>query len=349
VKLPRVPSFRDLDQITIGLISMIAVAAAVTGIFAYGTVGSQAEGYPVSAVFTDTGGLKTGAEVRLAGVAIGSVTGIHADFELGQVVLDLRIDEGTQLGPTTRAEIAAATLLGGFYIRLTGEVEEPFLEDAPEAERRIPLERTRNPLSLVGTLSDTTDLVEAIDIDAVNDVMEQLAGSTERNADLVPTLLEHLTDVGTVLASREEQMRELIGNGEVIADTLADRDTQLVQLIDASSVLLETLTERRDELATILGSGSAAVAQLSTLLAEHRASIDSLLTDAHVFLDRVGANLGDINDGLGDAGPILSLLAATRSDSGGFDVAIEGIYVGNSQVDNTVQHLVELIEGLGLR
>jgi ABC-type transporter Mla subunit MlaD len=179
--------------------------------------------------------------------------------------------------------------------------------------------------------------------------MSELAGSTSRNADIVPTLLEHLTDVGTVLASREEQLRELIGNGEVIADTLADRDTQLVQLIDAAAVLLETLTERRDELAAALGSGSAAVSQLSTLLTEHRASIDSLLTDAHVFLDRVGANLADINDGLGDAGPLLSLLAATRSASGGFDVSVEGIYVGNSQVDAVVGQLVALIEGLGLR
>lgn len=349
MRRPHIPSFRDLDQITIGLVGALLVAAAVVGVFAYGTVGADGGGYRVTAVFTDTGGLETGAEVRLAGVAVGSVTGVHADFDRGQVVLDLEIDEGTELGPSTRAEIAAATLLGGFYIRLSGAVEEPLLEDLGEAERRIPLERTRNPLSLVGTLGDTTDLVEAIDIEAINDVMSQLADSTARNADVVPSLLEHLTAVGGAVASREEQIRSLVGNGEVIADALADRDTQLVQLIDASAVLLETLSERRDELATALGSGSAAVQQLSALLDGHRAAIDSLLADTHLFLDRVSANLGEINDGLGDAGPILSLLAASRSESGGFDVSVEGIIGGNTQFDAVIQDFVALLEGLGLR
>ena len=349
MKRPSIPSFRDLDQLTIGLVGMLVVAAVVTGVFAYGTIGADGGGYGVSAVFTDTGGLETGAEVRLAGVAVGSVTGVHPDFDLGQVVLDLEIDEGTELGPSTRAEIAAATLLGGYYVRLSGAVEEPLLDSVPEAERRIPLERTRNPLSLVGTLGETTDLVEAIDIESINEVMAELAGSTSRNADVVPSLLEHLTQVGAAVASREQQIRDLVGSGEVVADALADRDTELVQLIDAAAVLLETLTERRDQLAAALGSGSAAVSQLSTLLAEHRASIDSLLADAHVFLDRVGANLGEINEGLGNAGPILSLLAATRSSSGGFDVAVEGIYVSNENLDAVTEAMVDLIEGLGLR
>ena len=82
------------------------------------------------------------------------------------------------LGPATRAEIASATLLGGYYLRLTGPVEEPYLEALPGADprRRIPLERTTAPLSLVGTLSDTTRQVQALDIDAINDVLAQLAG-----------------------------------------------------------------------------------------------------------------------------------------------------------------------------
>src|SRR3546814_20214300 len=64
------------------------------------------------------------------------------------------------------AEIGAATLLGGYYLGLTGPVEEPFLHELPEAERRIPLERTNTPVSLIGALGDTTSQIQAIDIDS---------------------------------------------------------------------------------------------------------------------------------------------------------------------------------------
>lgn len=349
-KLPRIPSFRDVNQIAIGLVGIIAIAALLTGVFAYGTIGTGGGTYELSAVFTDTGGIKSGAEVRVAGVKVGLVTGVEADFETGQVILTFDVDEGTELGPDTRAEIAAATLLGGYYLRLSGPVEEPYLESLPDGDpgRRIDLDHTRNPLSLIGTLSDTTNLLEAIDIDDINQVMSELADATHRNIDLVPELLADLTQIGDAVSSREQQIRELIGNGEQITATLASRDAELVALIDSATTLLDTITARRDELATTLGSGASAVTQLTELITTHRASIDSLLADAHVFLGRVGDNIDVINQGIGDAGTLLALLAATRNPTGGFDVTVEGIIASNDQADAVFNQLDQLLSSLGL-
>lgn len=344
MRLPHLPSLRDMNQMTIGLLGIIAVAAVVTGVFAYGTVGAGGDRYELSAVFTDTGGMKTGAEVRVAGVSVGSVTGIEADFDRGQVVLTFEVDRGTELGADTRAEIAAATLLGGYYLRLSGPVGDDLLEEGD----RIGLDHTRNPLSLIGTLSDTTDLVEAIDIQSLNEVMAELADATNRNVDLVPQLLEDLNAIGAAVTAREQQVRTLLGNGEQITAALASRDQQLVQLIDAATVLLDTVTARRDELATVLGSGSDAVRQLTELITSHRAQLDSLLADAHIFLDRVGANIDTINEGLGNAATIISLLAATRNPTGGFDVATEGVIISNDQADAVFGALDQLLESLGL-
>ena len=345
-----VPSFRDMNQIAIGLIGIIAIAAVVTGVFAYGTIGGGGGQYQLSAVFTDTGGIESGADVRVAGVSVGTVTGVEADFETGQVILTFDVDDGVALGPETRAEIAAATLLGGYYLRLYGEVTEPFLEGLPDDDelRRIDLDHTRNPLSLVGTLSDTTDLLEGIHIEDINAVMAELADATHRNIDLVPELLDDLTRIGDAVTAREEQIRDLIGNGETITAALASRDQQLVALVDSATTLLDTITARRDELATTLGSGSAAVVQLTDIITTHRASIDQLLADAHVFLDRVGANIDTINDGLGDAGSLIALLAATRNPDGGFDTTVEGIIVSNDQAGALFEELDDLLRSLGL-
>jgi phospholipid/cholesterol/gamma-HCH transport system substrate-binding protein len=325
-RLRSLPSLRDVNQAVIGVVAVVLFIAAALSVFAYGALDLTANRYALSAVFPSTGGIGRGADVRVAGVSVGEVTGVEPDFDVGQVVVRFEVDHGVDLGPETRAEIASATLLGGYYLRLTGPVEEPFLEDLPggDARRRIPLERTMAPLSLVGTLSDTTRQVQALDIDAINDVLVQLAGATERNKELVPQLIEHLTTVGAAIQSRDAELRELVTGGQRIAGTLAARDEEIGQLVDAADVLLQTLSQRRDELATVLGEGSEAVAALTRTITEHRASIDRILADAHVLLDGVDRSLGDLNTGLAYAGPVFQLLGAVAGTDGGFDVSVEG-------------------------
>jgi phospholipid/cholesterol/gamma-HCH transport system substrate-binding protein len=325
-RLRSLPSLRDVNQAVIGLVAVALFIAMALGAFAYGALDLTANRYALSAVFPSTGGIEKGADVRVAGVSVGEVTGVEPDFTAGQVVVRFEVDHGVDLGPATSAEIASATLLGGYYLRLEGPVEEPFLEDLPggDARRRIPLERTTAPISLIGTLSDTTRQVRALDIDAINDVLAQLAGATERNKDLVPQLVGHLTTVGAAIQARDAELRQLVESGHAIAGTLAERDEEIGRLVDAADVLLGTLAQRRDELATILGEGSGAVAALTRTITEHRAAIDGILADAHVLLDGVDRQLGNLNTGLAYAGPIFELLGAVAGPEGGFDVAVEG-------------------------
>ncbi len=333
-RLRALPSLRDVNQAIIGVVAVVLFAAVAVGAFAYGALDLTADRYALSAVFPATGGIGTGADVRVAGVSVGEVTGIEPDFAAGQVVVRFEVDHGIDLGPATSAEIASATLLGGYYLRLSGPVEEPHLADLPghDPRRRIPLEHTTAPVSLVGTLSDTTRQVQALDIEAINDVLVQLAGAAERNKALVPQLVRHLTDAGAAIQSRDAELRELVESGQRIAGTLADRDDEILRLVDAASVLLDTLSERRDALATVLGEGSEAVAALSRTITEHRAAIDSILGDAHVLLDGVDRRLGDLNTGLAYAGPVFELLGLVAGPTGGFDVSVEGFVATTDQL-----------------
>ena len=326
-----VPSWRDVNQLSLGLAAIVVIACLVTAAFSVGALDLFSHRYELSAVFPDSGGIKQGNDVRVAGVPVGEVTGIHPDFQAGQVIITFEVDEGIDLGPQTRAEIAAATLLGGYYIRLSGPVEEPHLESLPSSDprRRIPLKRTNTPVSLIGALGDTTTQIQTIDIDSVNTVLRELSGATHRNADVVPSLIESLTTVGAAVSAREAELRDLVGNASALTDVLADRDQEIVALVDAASVLLDRLQTRRDELATILGDGSDAVVTLTNTIRQHREQIDSLLEDAHVLLGGIQRNTGTINTSLAWAGPLFTLLGSVLSDAGGFDVGVEG-FVGTA-------------------
>ena len=326
-----VPSWRDVNQLSLGLAAVVVLGCFVTAAFSVGALDVFSNRYELSAVFPDAGGVKRGNDVRVAGVPVGEVTGVDPDFQTGQVIITFEVDDGIDLGPETRAEIAAATLLGGYYIRLSGPVVEPYLESLPEDDprRRIPLERTNAPVSLIGALSETTTQIQSIDIDAVNTVLRELAGATHRNVDTVPRLLDSLSTVGAAVSARQDELRSLVGNASKVTEVLAERDQEILRLVDAATVLLDRLQQRRDELATILGDGSDAVVTLTETIRRHRADIDGLLGDAHVLLEGIERNTGTINSSLAKAGPLFTLLAATASDSGGFDVSVEG-FIGTA-------------------
>jgi len=350
MRLPRLKSFRDRNQVVVGIVGIVAIGALVAGALGVGTLGLLEDRYEVSAVFERVAGLDSSADVRVAGVSVGAVRSVEPDFDAGQVVVHMEIDRGVDLGPETTAEIAAATLLGGYYVRLDGPVNRPHLEDLPEddARRRIPLERTSEPVSLNQALEDTTATVDAIDFDAANRVLEQLAGGAARNVDVLPRVIDQFTQISTAISARDAELRRLTTGADQVLGTLAERDQELARLIESSDRLLAQLVTRRDALATVLGEGSAAVAEMTALLAQHRASIDGVLRD----LSTVGTELGDalpaLNRSLAYARVAFPLVRGTLDPKGGFSVRGEGILVNPDQVENILDVVDDLLVVLGV-
>lgn len=340
MRLSRFPSLRDLNAVAVGAVTLAVVALIGGGAFAVGALDIFGSGYEVTAVFDNTGGMKPGARVRLAGVPIGEVTGIDPDFEAGQMIVTMAIDHGIDLGQNMQAEIAAITLLGGNEVRLTGPVVEPYLADLDADARRIPIERTQGPLSLVGVLSDTTDTVAAVDVEAVNDVLRELAASTNRNRDTVPEVLDSISVIGEAAAASQQDLKSLVASAETMTASLASREEEILRLMDAATILLDTLSERRDDLAVSLGESSEAVQTLTRTITEHRDAIRSFIEDTHVLFDGIGRNIDVINTSLVQAGPMTSLLANIANEDGGFDVAVEGFVVGLDQLDGLIGILI---------
>lgn len=104
------------------LVGFVVVAAATFfAIYAVnnGTDGSSSAGtYEVSARFNNVAGITRGADVRLAGVKIGIVKAIEADFERAEALVTLAVDTGLELPDDTDARITADGLLGGSYVAL---------------------------------------------------------------------------------------------------------------------------------------------------------------------------------------------------------------------------------------
>ena len=320
-------SFMDLPIRLVGIVTLMAAIAAAVGAFAIGSTNLFADTYEVSVVLEETAGLRSGDPVRVAGIEVGRVKAVEADFDQGLVVVFFDVDSGVELGSEMTAEVALATLLGGRYIRLAGPVEAPLLEDLPPDERRIPVERTRLPLGVIDALGQLTTTAEQLDADEVDRLLSEAAALARDNADQTGPILDDVVELSTLLNARRQQIDELLDDTVQVTDALADRDVAIGQLIDASSALLDEIAAREDQVRLLLGSGSDAAIALADLVETNRTELDAILGDLDSTLDVVANRVPELNTGLALAGPTVGQLAAIGNSGPWLDVVLTGLSI----------------------
>ena len=74
------------------------------------------DGYTLTARFTSVAGLRTGADVEIAGVRVGRVASIG--LEQGQALVTLSMNKGVQLSRDTIASVKTSGLIGDKYVNL---------------------------------------------------------------------------------------------------------------------------------------------------------------------------------------------------------------------------------------
>lgn len=307
-------SFADRSPIVLGALTLLAALLAVVAAFAIGTLGILEDRYEMSGVFEESGGIRVGDKVRVAGLDVGEVTAVRPDFQEAQVVVTWEVDRGVDLGTDTSAEISLATLLGGRYLRLDGPVAEPFVADLPVEERQIPIERTRLPIGVQDALGRFTEAADAYDVDEIDQLLQNFADISADNADSFEPLVENITVLASMLNARRGQIDALLDDTSEVTSALASKDQALLALIDQSGRLLDVVAQRRDQLRAVLGSGSQAVAELDRLVTANRQSLDTLLADFDVTAETLRARLPELNELLAYAGPAVQGLGeATRS------------------------------------
>lgn len=107
-------------ELKIGIVSVVALALAATLIFMLtGEGGFSWQRYSLKTVFDDVAGLGEGSPIRVAGVEVGSVTGI--DFIDDHVEVTFELSERMQPRVTTRsmAALGSVSLLGESSVDIT--------------------------------------------------------------------------------------------------------------------------------------------------------------------------------------------------------------------------------------
>jgi phospholipid/cholesterol/gamma-HCH transport system substrate-binding protein len=99
--------------------AVVIVVAAFFLVFAYTSANLRTvKGYALEARFASAAGLNTGADVRISGIKVGTVTEQHLDPQSFQAVVRLQLQNDVKLPLDSTAAIATEGLLGATYLQL---------------------------------------------------------------------------------------------------------------------------------------------------------------------------------------------------------------------------------------
>ncbi|KAA5834204.1 MCE family protein [Saccharopolyspora hirsuta] len=215
---------------------------------------------PYRAVFTDVAGLQPGNDVTVAGVRVGTVTGVVARGGLAEV--DFEVAAEQPVPATGLAVIRYADLTGARALSLTpGQGGPPLPPGAT-----IPVERTRPALDLTALLNGFKPLFDALEPAQVNQLAHEIVAVFQGEGGTVSALLTRIVSLTGTLASRDQVIGEVINNLNAVLGTVQQRRDDLRGLVDELGRLAAETAASRESIAAAIDSGAEAASSLAQLL-----------------------------------------------------------------------------------
>jgi phospholipid/cholesterol/gamma-HCH transport system substrate-binding protein len=261
--------FTQRNPVPLAVIGITVVVTLLALAFNFQRLPLVGQGPTYHAELSDASGLRTGDDVRMAGVKVGDVTGV--DIDGGHVVADFTVKDAS-FGERTKASVELLTLLGQHYLSL-----EPDGRGQLDAGATIPLARTSTPMNVQPTLENLTSTVGQIDVPSVTRAFDSLSATLADAGPQLRPALDGISALSRTVASRDTQLGELFAKARGVTGALASRSGQLGPLVGSTNQVLEVLHQRKDTIHEVLTGVRGLSAQLTGLVRDNEAQLGPAL------------------------------------------------------------------------
>lgn len=283
--------FRERNSVVVGIVSLAVIAVMMLAAFRAESLPLIGGGNTYYAEFTEAGGLKSGDDVRVAGIKVGEVKDVTLDGDV--VKVEFLVEDGVDLGSETEAAIKIKTLLGAMMISLDSEGD-----DTLAAGDEIPVDRTTPPYDVVQAFSDLSTTTQEINTDKLGKSFNVLANVMDDVPDDLRGTLDGVARLSNNISARDDQINTLLKNVNDLSGTLANRNDELITLFRDSSQLFEALSARRQAIHSILVSTRQLASQMGGLANDTRADLKPALDDLRGVVQVLQNNRDQIDQAL---------------------------------------------------
>ncbi|WP_132992200.1 MCE family protein [Gordonia zhaorongruii] len=272
-------------------------------------------GAQYTAKFSEAAGLKTGNEVRVAGVKVGDVTGVELAGD--KVDVKFRAND-TWIGDQTQASIQIKTVLGQKYLALNpkgGELADP----------DVPFTDTVAPYDVIVAFSDASDQLESIDTDQVAKSLRTLSNAFSGTAGDIGPSLDGISRLSKTISSRDQEVQRLLRATKDSSKILADRNEEFTRLIAGAGTLLKELNKRQEDISALLASTTTLSHALTGIVRDNEEQLAPALDSLKGVTDLLTRQNGNLRDTITYMAPFYRLYANVLGNGRWFESAVTNL------------------------
>jgi phospholipid/cholesterol/gamma-HCH transport system substrate-binding protein len=319
-------AFTERRPKRIGIAAMTLILALVLAIlFLNRSVFTS--GYQVTARFSNAAGIAKGTDVMVAGVKVGSVTGVTVHGNAVDAALS--VNRSVQLPHETNAAVEVETLLGVVDVTLqpVSGWNDPLRNGALITDTSVPTELFQ--LQRTGQ-----KLLSQSNTKALNSLVESLATISKGKQTQVAEIIKGLGALTTTVDERSGQVSQLIDSANTLSSTLAAKDQELVSVVNNLNTVATGLADHSSDLSSLITNVDQMATQTNSLVRGDSPALNALLSSLHTDLGVVSAHQEDLAEGVSYLGGALKGFASI-ADDGDQQVNWANIFVNPAGVTST--------------
>jgi phospholipid/cholesterol/gamma-HCH transport system substrate-binding protein len=228
-----------------------------------------------SAVFTDAASVISGDEVRMAGVRVGTVTGISL-YRGTEAKVSFNVAKDVPVTSTTVVAVRYRNLIGQRYLAIVpGRPGGQALEKGA----LIPATQTRPALNLTVLFNGFRPLLSGLDPASLNQLSYELIQVLQGEGGTIDTLFNRVGTLTTTLANRDALIGDVIDNLDATLGPVAAHDAQLSALIGNTQTLISGLAQDRGAISRSLVGVDRLTGATASLLRDVRPGLAADIKD----------------------------------------------------------------------
>lgn len=276
------------------LLTVVALVAAVAAfVIPFGETVYRAE-------FKNSGDVRVGDEVRVAGIVLGKVrdvvlVGDHAEIAFG-------IDSAVHVGVDSRVVIKLLTPIGGRYLSV-----EPAGPDTA-AGKVIPRERTKTPYDLTAAMEAITPTLAALDASKLRETIAKLAGAFEEQPQAMNGILTSVNSLSAIIAQRRTEFSRALDVAKEYLKTLMNKLDRLQLAGEHVLDLYRMVASNRDGLVNLVAQIRRAFDYVTPIFRFADEQLGPVLEPLYDSMDKSVADLVGNKDALANMNQNLAQL-----------------------------------------
>lgn len=279
---------RNLISVSVFTVVMLLVAAMLIVVFGEFRFASSNS---FRATFSEASRLKSGQDVRIAGVPVGSVKDVTLNPD-NTVDVSFDIDERYQLYTSTRAAVRYENLVGDRYLEITsgpGELRKLPPGDDPEGEHRAGTRSGR----AVGRAAPGGQGPRRVEGQRTVRGGHRIAAGP---GGALSSMLASTSAFSQNLAARDQLIGEVIDNLNIVLATVDEKGAEFDASVDRLQQLITGLSEGRDPIAGAIGPLATAENDLTEMLKSSRRPLQGVIEQLRPLATELDDRKAEVNE-----------------------------------------------------